>query len=135
MNQPITRQLLPTEQRLDITAWLFGINFPIKIEPTIFQLASTLSPDYSGGYWQFYTLSNGGFYMAPDDHLFRVSCENGFEGILSAEAFGIVCCLYTYSGLSFGSDSLAETCAEHFHWLRAFALDHADAGAVFRAID
>jgi hypothetical protein len=30
----------------------------------VFDTASQLSPDYNGGYWEFYNLSNGGFYIA-----------------------------------------------------------------------
>lgn len=74
--------------------------------------------------------------MFPDSgELFRVSCENGFEGELSAEAFGIVCCLYAYSHLSFGDGAFAETCAEHYHLLREWMLEHAETGVILQAID
>lgn len=103
----ITRQLVADEQRLNTTAELFGINFPMQLEPAIFSFAGNLSEDYSGGYWQFYSLSNGGFYMAlDDDHIYRVACENGFEGRLSADALSIVACLY----IPFGPDSIALSC-------------------------
>ena len=56
----------------------------------MFSLAERLSEDYHGGYWEFYTLSNGGFYMAPSgDRFYHVTCENQFEGDLSEDAFGI----------------------------------------------
>ncbi|MCB1841848.1 MAG: antirestriction protein [Halioglobus sp.] len=60
---------------------------------------------YTGGYWHFYVLSNGGFYMAPEgDSVFKVSCDNYFTGKLSADALGITACLYTYSHISFSQD-------------------------------
>ena len=62
----ITRQLVADDQRTNVTADLFGVYFPLQLEPFIFSMASRLSEDYGGGYWQFYTLDNGGFYMAPD---------------------------------------------------------------------
>jgi hypothetical protein len=64
--------------------------------------------------------------MAPDsDTTFHVACENGFEGELSADALGITACLYAYSHISFVLGSaLAQTCAEQYHLLREFALDH-----------
>ena len=61
----ITADLVPEARRLRIAAKLFGVRFPLQLEPTIYQFAEFLSGDYRGGYWHFYTLSNGGFYMAP----------------------------------------------------------------------
>ena len=133
----ITCNKLSTHRRTQVTSELFGLNFPMKLEPLIFNLTDHISDNYSGGYWDFQTLSNGGFYMSPcsDDH-FNVGCENGFEGRLSGDALGIVVCLYAYSHLSFnGQNGFDEVCAEHFHLLREFALDHNEAGGIFSAID
>lgn len=132
----ITSQFIVENQRVNHTAALFGLNFPLKLEPFVYFMADTMCADYNGGYWEFYTLENGGFYMAPHtDKPFRVYCENGFEGDLSADAFGIVCCLYAYSHLSFGEDEFAQVCAEQFHQVRLYALDHAEAGSILQAID
>lgn len=132
----ITRQLVPVERRIAVADKMFGLGFSRKLEPAVFAFASHLSDDYTGGLWNFYTLSNGGFYMAPDaEKRFTVSSENGFAGVLSADGFGITVCLYGYSHLSFGEDALAETCADHFHWLREFALGHDEVGGILRAVD
>jgi hypothetical protein len=133
----ITCNVLPTHLRTSVTSELFGLNFPMKLEPLIFNLTDHIADNYSGGYWDFYTLSNGGFYMSPcSDEPFNVSCENGFEGQLSADALGIMVCLYAYSHLSFnGRNGFDEVCAEHYHLLRKFALDHDGAGGIFSAID
>lgn len=132
----IYRSLVPDNERINVTSPLFGLAFPLRLEPTIFAMAGRLSSTYGGGYWEFWTLSNGGFYMAPASTVvFAVRCENGFEGQLSADALGITACLYAYSHLSFGGDALADRCAEHFHWLREWMLDHAEASAVLAAID
>ena len=106
----ITRQLVAEHQRTHATADLFGVYFPLQLEPFIFSMASRLSEDYGGGYWDFYRLSgNNGFYMAPDsDGKFQVISENGWEGFMSADAFGITVCLFAYSNLSFGSGQFAE---------------------------
>ena len=100
-------------------------------------MAERLSPDYAGGYWQFYALGNGGFYMAPQsDAAFAVRCENGFEGRLSADALGVAACLYAYSNLSFGGPGAFEqACADHYHLLRDYMLGHAEAQAILGAID
>ena len=132
----VTSKRIPVNQRVKVTAELFGLAFPMRLEPTIFNFAGSLAAEYDGGYWEFYKLSNGGFYMAlASDKQFVVTCENGFEGELSAEAFGIVCSLYAYSHLSFSDGQFAEICAEQYHLLREFALDHESAGAILAAID
>ena len=42
----VTRELVLEDQRLAIT--------------------EKMAEEYDGGYWDFFTLSNGGFYMAPE---------------------------------------------------------------------
>ena len=133
----VTRTLVPEDQRLIITEKLFGTWFPMRIEPVVFSLAERLSRDYHGGYWDFYTLSNGGFYMAPStDRSFHVICQNQFEGDLSADAFGITVCLYAYSNLSFsGPDAFSDICFDHYHWLREYMMDHPEVRAILGATD
>jgi hypothetical protein len=72
-----------------------------------------LTPKYSGGYWRFLELGNGGFYMAPQARgRFEIRMEgNGFEGEMSADAAGITACLFVFSHLSFQvpDESIART--------------------------
>ena len=87
---PVTRELVPEDQRLAITEQLFGMAFPLQLEPVVYGVTDRMTGDYTGGYWDFYTLSNGGFYMAPsEDREFHVKCQNMYEGDLSADALGI----------------------------------------------
>ena len=58
-------EILADDQRVNHTAKLFGVHFPMLLEPTIYTMADKLSADYTGGYWDLFTLSNGAFYMAP----------------------------------------------------------------------
>ena len=131
----VTASLVPDAGRADFVDGLFGIDFPMRLEPTVFAMAELLAPNYRGGYWQFYALSNGGFYMAPEPAAFDVVCENGYEGTLSAEALGITACMYAYSQISFNDDRFAAVCAEHYHRLRDFAIGHAEVGAILAACD
>ncbi len=126
-----------SNQRIKHTDDLFGIRFPVTIEPAIYSIAGNIASEYQGAYWEFYSLSNGGFYIAPcSDQPYQVSCDNGYEGSLSAEALGITACLYAYSHLSFSSnEAFAEICANHYHWLRAFMLEHQEANSILKAID
>lgn len=132
----ITAKIVPASQRMDAADKHFGIRYPLTVEPMIYQFATQLAHAYSGGYWHFYLLSNGGFYMAPDlEGVFEVLADNGYEGSISADALGITACLYAYSNLSFGEGSFGQTCAEHYHWLYEFAMEHFEVMAVRAAID
>ena len=134
---PITATPLDDAQRMSVPARLFGVMFATRVEPFVFGIARTLSADYGGGYWDFYALSNGSFYMAPaGDDRYSVRCGNGYAGEMSGYAFGITCCLYAYSHLSFaGPPALAEGCAAQYHLLREYMLRHADAREILAAID
>jgi hypothetical protein len=132
----IHSEILNDAQRVAVTAKLFGVHFPLRLEPTIFAMADMLSPDYKGGLWEMALLSNGGFAMYPrTDHQFAVSSMNGYEGSMSATAFGICTNLFAYSHLSFGEGEFAQVCAEQYHLLRELMLEHAEARAILRAID
>jgi hypothetical protein len=133
----ITRKLVPEASRADFVDALFGINFPLQFEPFVFVITSELSSDYGGGYWDFYTISNGGFYMAPvDGEQFAVQCENGYQGMISADALGLTACLYAFSRLSFvASECIAQVYARHYYLLRKYAIDHPEAEAIIAATD
>ena len=134
----VTRQLVLEGQRIAVTATMFGPWFPLQIEPVVYSIAEQMAEDYCGGYWQFYKLSNNnGFYMAPDeDQSFDIRCQNYYSGTLSPDAFGIVCCLYAYSHLSFQGDfGFSRLCAKHYHLLRSYMLSHAEVAAILGAID
>jgi hypothetical protein len=107
----------------------------LMVESAIYDFMAEHARAYRGGFWNFFELSNGGFYMAPvGQGTFDVHIEgNGFEGAMSADAAGIAACLFAFSHLSFRiqSDSLVN----HFYQLRAFALEHAEVSAILAAID
>lgn len=132
-----TRELVPDAQRSDHVGHLFGVHFPLQLEPFIYSITEQLAPDYRGGYWQFYSLSNGGFYMAPDtEESFKVACQNYYEGVLSADALGVVACLYAYSHLSFTPNAaLGRMYARHYHMLREYMMEHPEVGEILGAID
>jgi hypothetical protein len=137
MNTPtITSQLVPEHDRMDTVNRILGIGFVLKFEPCLYDITGQLSSQYSGGYWEIHVLSNGGMWMHPrSSKTFSVSCQNGFQGNMSAEALGITGCLYAYSGLSFDTGAFADTMAEQYRWLREFACSHSAAQAILRAID
>ena len=131
----ITSIQLNEEERINYPAYHFGDNFPFRIEPSIYNMARNLSGDYAGGLWQFYELSNGGFFMAPDsDTHFHVVSQKGYQGNMSAMAFGVTTCLFAYSHLSF-CEELSDVCSEQFHLLREFALLQSEVREICSAID
>ncbi len=121
---------------MNVADTLFGVRYVTLLEPTVFNMAGMLAESYSSGYWEFFSLSNGGFYMAPrGDDIYDVCCENGFEGKLSGNALGLTATLYSYSHLSYGGDAFSSLCAEHYHLLREFMFQHPESESIARAID
>jgi hypothetical protein len=133
---PVTRELVPEDRRMAITEKLFGIHFPLQLEPVIYGITDRMAEDYSGGYWDYFELSSGGFYMAPSgDHIYHVKCDNMFEGDLSADALGITACLYAYSNLSFSNGGFAQECARQYHRLREYMMEHPEVRGILGATD
>lgn len=132
----ITNTIVPESDRMTIVDRLFGLSYVLKLEPAVFSIAEALSEEYKGGFWAFYDLGNDGFYLAPRfDTEFTLSCENGFDGKLSPDAFGITVCLYAYSELSFAGYRLAQVFADHYHLLREYASQHPEAKLIHQALD
>lgn len=137
--KPIDVTIVPEDQRLSVPEKLFSHHF-LAIENAVYYFANKLSADYHGAYWDFFTfeLPNGtGFFMAPSGvRIYDVSCDNFFSGKLSERAFGITCCFYAFSNLSFEDDKeLSALCAEKYNKLRSLVLDHPEGSAVLKAID
>ncbi|MHC4799673.1 MAG: antirestriction protein [Planctomycetota bacterium] len=132
----VTRELVPEDRRTAVAERLFGIHFPLKLEPVVYGITDRMTDSYHGGMWQFYNLSNEGFYMAPStDDTFNVSCDNQYRGSLSADALGITACLYAYSHLSFSNGRFARVCACHYHRLREYMFEHPEVRAILGATD
>lgn len=132
----VTRELVPEYQRLAVAERLFGMRFPLELEPTIYNFADRLSDDYKGGYWDFY-LVGPGFFMAPsDDRSYHVVCDNQFDGHMMAITFGITVSLYSYSHLSFiSTTAYSAIYADHYHRLLEYAMYRSDAKLILQAID
>ncbi|WP_246038941.1 antirestriction protein [Peristeroidobacter soli] len=134
MSQSIQARRVAEAERLEMLPRHFGRHM-LTVEDAVYTFMRRLAPQYAGGYWNFIELSNGGVYLAPHgETIFRIDVEgNGFSGEMSADAAGITACLFALSHLSF---QIADECiADHFHYLREFALSHAEAGTILAAID
>ena len=137
----IKRSLVREDQSSEVVADLFGLHWPLRIEPYIYAMTDRMAGSYRGGYWRFYLLhcpdGERGFYMAPDiEGPIRVVCQNGWSGELSADGLGISSTLAAASHLSFSKDvRFGRLMAEHFYRLRAYMLDQVEAPAILGAID
>jgi hypothetical protein len=101
----------------------------------VFDWATRLSSAYKGGSWDFFQLSNGGFYMAPAN-CGRVHVRwhmNGYSDTMGADAFGIVVTLFALCHLAEKCDD--DRIVDHYHALRAYAAQHVEAANILRAID
>lgn len=140
-NEPqfdLTATPVPDEQRIRFWLQHFGaISEWITLETRIFAWMDRFCDEYSGGIWSFYTLSNGGAFMAPDAegddkwHLFN--SMNGNRAEMSAEAAGIAVCLIEYNHHACHIECDAMT--EHYYRLRDYALQHSESSAILRIID
>jgi hypothetical protein len=124
---------IPTE-RLQCLPQVAGKDC-VVLEHTVYDMLSLFSEDYDGGYWDFFRLSNDGFYMAPKEpKSYRMRCAaNGFEGEVDANMAGIIATAMAYSHLSFRPRG--ECFAIAYERLSAFILQHPDAGMIRAAID
>jgi hypothetical protein len=131
----IVASLVPEAQRLSFLPRHFGRQMMI-FEQDLYTHMSQLCADYTGGYWNFYDLSNGGCYLAPSGvESYRLSVlGNGFEGRLSGDAAGITATLFAMNTLAFRYPQQAQH-SERYYRLRDFACIHAEARPILAAID
>jgi len=124
-------------QRLATLPHYLG-RYMVQFESAVYTHMSRLCESYEGGYWQFYALSNDGFYMAIDSSkkIMVRQGSNYFEQLLSADTAGIIACLalndlvWKYEG-----EKDIYKLYELFEALRAYALEHEDSTAIFKAIN
>lgn len=97
--------LIPEDDRVQASVQAFPGEqsvFPYKIEPSIYNVAAKIGSNYTGGYWDFYRLPGGAFFMAPAaDKEYRCVGFNGNSATLGRIQFGAAVCAITYSNLSF----------------------------------
>ena len=93
-----------------------------------------LCGDYDGGFWEFYELSNGGFYIAPENggKMRLVWSGNYFDGEMSPDAAGIVATLYA---LNVFAEQAGPYFSDKYIQLYEFMRLHPEAEVILAAID
>lgn len=130
-DQSITASLvIGQDQRSELLSKYFGVRLAARGEALVFAwLLRLCKIPIQWNSLQYYSLSNGGFYLAPN--------FGGSEAELSADASGIVATLLTLRQLAheYAGTSLAATFSEHYHSLAAYSISHSEAIGIYRAID
>lgn len=125
----ITATVCPMPQRLTALPRHFGKKGCL-FESLVYSWMRTLCPEYKGGFWEFYELSNGGFYMAPaaaQQENYLLHCNgNGFNEQVSNNGAGIVACLFSLSHMKL---------YDHYEKLLDFADEQPESEEIFAAID
>lgn len=131
----ITAEVVKGDDRIEFLPKHLGLMTCIHFESFVFTLAGRFSEDYGGGTWEFYELSNGGFFIHPvSEGAFHFVNEMNYADVtLSPQDFGITCCLYALSAMSF--DERHRRTGDKFHQLREYALTLPGAPSIFAAID
>lgn len=121
----VTASLVPEHRRMSCVFRYFG-RFSVEVEQYTQATMRESCEAYTGGVWDYYELSNGGFYMAPNGaDTYSVSRTNYFEGELSAEAVGIMTTLaglmitwgrYEVDMLGLRYESLIDYARSHAEW-------------------
>lgn len=132
---PIICALVADDDRANFLPKFLGFDTLI-FELTTYHVLSEYCPEYKGGYWVMWELSNGGFYMSPGrkDETYSMSCAgNYFDGVMTADAAGIVACLVALSRMLWRKPE--EKLNNLFYRLRDWAGEHPEADKIFAAID
>jgi hypothetical protein len=133
-NATVKALRVPESKRMNTLPRYFGRQLRMG-EALVYQSLQSVCDAYSGGFWDFFELSSGGFYMTPRmEGPLRIQCEgNGFDGEMSCDAAGIVACLMAFNALAW--QTREAHFGELFYQLRDFAAQHAEAASIFAAID
>lgn len=113
-----------------------GITLGNLLRTAVFRKLNEMSEEYTGGRWILVKTSNDAFYIYPEGYekLHLSVSTNFYEGDMSAEAAGIVSCLFVFNMACWefpDNDKFHSL----FYALRAFAAEHEEAGEIFGAID
>lgn len=141
----IMATMVQEENRLAFLPKYFGAYF-ITGEGLVFNWMRRMVSDYIGGYWNFFELSNGGFYIAPrKDNNKKFQMSTGFVTMdVTHDTAGIVVTLYAMShlmnmecekNLSPQEEESLERIHDHYYQLRDYAAEHPEAEAIFALID
>lgn len=116
---------------------VLATHFPrayVRFENIVLHIAERIGGQVQSDPWEFFELSNGGFYMAPatpTQYAVDIPFGRRYCGHVSHDAFGIICCLYACCFLAEQDDRMAL----HYVWLTDFYQVHVESADIWWAID
>lgn len=125
--------IVAEELRLEALPKHFGKAF-LEYERLVYSYMDYLCPEYTGGYWEFYELGNGGFFMQlKGGERYTLNSPNGSCYEVSVQSASIVVCLFAQCHLmqKYPTDALIEK----YHQLRDFAGQLDEANEIYQLID
>lgn len=130
----ITKKLIEEKDRLGFLPLHIGNNI-LRYEFQIYRFMEVFCKNYSGGYWNFYELSNEGIFISINtENDFHVCNPNNyFDDKMSAEAVSIGVNLYALNTLMDAPDP--EPLINLYYALRDFACEHKEANKILQFID
>jgi hypothetical protein len=137
----ITATTLPTPQRAAFIPALASPRYMMNFEGGLFNLMGQADASYTGGFWEFVKLSNGGAFAYPRQaEGWEMASMNYWSGHMSDEAAGIaiticVCSLLSFKAAEDGNDAAGQKLSNNYYMLRDYAAEHAEAAAIFAFID
>lgn len=134
-SHPITKRKCPIEEKGVFLPEHVGTGrYLVLFESYVYSMMDRHTDSYHGGFWDFFSLSNGGFFisLAAEDRRFLVSQpSNHYQAEMSAEAASIGMNLYALSAFS----EEEERFLIKFHALLDYAYQHAEAHEIARFVD
>ena len=124
---------VPDEKRAMVLAKHFPKAFA-SVESFCNHIAKIICTQYHICQWDFIELGSGGFYMVPSvkqNYIVDIPFGRRYSGVVSSDAFGIICCIYTFCFLAEEDERLAY----HYIWLTDFYKSHAEFEKIWWAVD
>ncbi|MGH1470856.1 MAG: antirestriction protein [Cellvibrionaceae bacterium] len=130
----ITKTLVQEKDRLEFLPKYIGNRF-FKFEMLVYAFTDKFCKDYSGGYWEFWMLENGGILMTLDsDEVFQVCNDmNYFEDTMSAESISIAVNMFALNALMDGGCD--KRIIDYYYALGDYASEQKEASKIIRLID
>ncbi len=131
----ITASILEPEAYNEFLKSVLTPNLMLRGEILVYSYMEQLCEQYRGGSWKIIRLDNGAWYMAPKtpDPMHLKWSNNFFDGVMSADAAGIVATLFAINDLALSYE--LESLQASYNKLLDFAMSHPEAGLIGAAID
>lgn len=132
----VTATLVPWSERGGTFETYFGIPRCIDAERLLYTYAQRYIRGYQGGLWDFYQLSNGGFYAVlktEESRLRVINPQNHYDGTMTPDAAGLALMVMVSNHLSLQFNSVEID--RLYKKIMAFAERHKESHAILAFLD